>query len=470
MKFNKIKSALLALGVLALAGAAQAQTMIYVTGSTAARAGFYAAATTTGYIFTNANASTNVLYDPAGGGSADSKIMYQGQMAGIGPVILNCSFTGSEAGIAAVAQKTLTQPLSYHASSADGNPNAASYPSTTAYALPGTPNPTFYIAAGSTATATHVADLTMADTSQTVAQTPISAAHLTDYGVIGVVPFTWMKGYTSVGNSTWTNIVNITPTTASGALTVGELYGAWNFTGVTNDIANDVTVAVVGRNLGSGTRADVFLNAGVGLFSPVLQYAWGNPTNLYPASAPGVLTFGTNNSTAYAAGQTLTCVYNDGFDGGGAVESSLNTDQSSLISSAGIILLGYLGVSDAKHALNNDNTGPGGSGAAPSSGAPTPLQWNGVYESDTAVAFGTYTLWGEEHLLGPVSPTTAQAAAGTAISTGVKNYFNAQALASGNIVSNHSQSYLIGVGTMQVHRGTLAGNGSDTGYPAQGGF
>ena len=465
MKFNKLKSALMAMGILTLASAAQAQTMIYVTGSTAARAAFYAACTTTSSgIFTNASPGTNILYDPAGGGNADSKIMYLGQMSGIGPVILNCSFTGSEAGIASVAGQNLTQTLYPPGSTVQvgGDPNAAN--AGTAYSLPGTPNPSFYVAAGSTTTGTHVADLTMADTSQTVSQTPISVAHLTDYGVLGVIPFTWMKGYSSAPCAAWSNIVNVTTAAANQNLIVGDLYNACNYSGISTD--TNFGVAIVGRNLGSGTRANCLLNMQVGINTPIQQYAWGANASLYPPSAPGTLTFNTNNSSgqAYASGQNLTSVYNDGFDGGGGVQSSLNVDQAGANNTLGVVVIGYLGISDAKHATNNDNTGPAGY-----SGKAVYLAYNGVYEGDQNVINGSYTFWGEEHLLGPVSPTTTQAAAGTAVSTGFKNYISGITIATGTVTSNPAQSYVLPTSIMQVKRGSHP-YGSDTGFPVQGSF
>ena len=472
MKFNKIKSALMALGILALAGAAQAQTTIYVTGSTACRAAFYNACTAygaAGGIFTNANPGTNVLYDPAGGGSGDSKIMYFGQMAGLGPVILNCSFTGSEAGIAAVAGQSLQQKLYPPTSSVQvgGNPNAAN--AGTLYAIPGAPNPTFYIAAGSTATATHAADLTMADTSQTVSQTPKSLATLTDYGVLGIIPFTWMKGYSSAPCSAWSNLVNVTTAAANQNLIVGDLYNACNYTGIAND--TNWGVAVIGRNIGSGTKAAMALNMQIGINTPVQQYAWGTPAALYPPSAPGLLTFNTNNSSgqAYASGQSLSSVYNDGFDSGGAVATSMNVDQADANNTLGVVVIGYMGLSDAKHATNNDNTLAGGVGSAPNSGKASYLSFNGVYEGDQAVINGAYTYWSEEHLLGPVSPTTTQAAAATAMSTGFKNFLSTITLATGNVLSNPSQSYVIPTSVMQVKRGSHP-NGLDTGFPVQGAF
>ena len=471
MKFKKLKSALMALGILSLAGAAQAQTMIYVTGSTACRAAFYNACTayaTTG-IFTNASSGTNVLYDPAGGGSGDSKIMYLGQMAGIGPVILNCSFTGSEAGIAAVAGQSLTQTLFPPTSTVQvgGDPNAAN--AGTAYALPGVPNPSFYVAAGSPTTGTHVPDLTMADTSQTVSQTPISVAHLTDYGVLGVIPFTWMKGYSSAPCAAWSNIVNVTTAVANQNLIVGDLYNACNYSGISTD--TNFGVAIVGRNLGSGTRADCLLNMQVGINTPVQQYAWGANASLYPPSAPGTLTFNTNNSSgqAYASGQNLTSIYNDGFDSGAGVQESMNVDQAGANNTLGVVLIGYMGISDAKHATNDDNTLIGGSGSAPNSGKAVYLSFNGVYEGDQNVINGSYTYWGEEHLLGPVSPTTTQAAAGTAISTGFKNFLSGITLATGTVTSNPAQSYVLPTSIMQVKRGSHP-YGSDTGFPVQGSF
>ena len=59
MKTNKFTLALAAMGLISLASAAQAQTIIYLTGSTAARQYVYNALTTPGQVFTAAPTHIN---------------------------------------------------------------------------------------------------------------------------------------------------------------------------------------------------------------------------------------------------------------------------------------------------------------------------------------------------------------------------------------------------------------------------
>ena len=131
MKMNKLTGALAALGLVSLAGVAHANTYIYLTGSTAARAIVYGACTTPGEVFTGA---TTVL--PAGRGSGDNQIVYEGSVAGIaGTTDIICSFTGSEAGIASVAGQNLTQKVNTGSQSNDPVPGIAA--NTAGISLPG---------------------------------------------------------------------------------------------------------------------------------------------------------------------------------------------------------------------------------------------------------------------------------------------------------------------------------------------
>jgi len=436
MKSNKfITSALVALGIVSLAGVAQAANpVVYLTGSTAARAIIYAAATTSGQIFT---AGGTVVSTGSNTGSGANTIVFEGNIAGVGTVDLDCSFTGSEAGIAAVAGQSLTQSLPL-------DPNGAG-----PYVLPGVPPSFLTQASGWTTLSTlpiaggvSTPDLTMADTSQAVSRTPKATYNLTDYGIVGIVPFTFMKGYEATPDQSWNDVVNVT-TAEINALIVGPY--VVNF--ITGNAADTDGAYIVGRNLGSGTRVNTLLNLQVGITSTLDQWSFGAT---YPSGTPGVLTFGGS----YAAGQTLVEIGNDGYDSGGSVQKVMNVDGTGSQS----VLIGYLGISDAAAAHINTVGGPA-----------TFLSFNGVYESDSAVINGNYPYWGQEHLLGSIgqSSTSIAGKTGTAIASGI----NAQLVSSGAGTKTGAvgptytaQSVLVPVGAMQAFRG------SDGGFPSQGTF
>jgi len=181
-----ITSALVAAGLISAASAYGATT-VYVTGSTAFRGAFFTAATTAGDIFDNSHVGFPKILSGAGFNTASAnQIVYDGWI-NVGGVeteyILNCNFTGSEAGIAAVAgitQNNVNVPANYN-----GGGNPAFSPAL----LPGAPVQ-FLTAPGYTAITTAVTpDLSMADTSQAVSLT--TSETLTDFGIVGIVPFTW---------------------------------------------------------------------------------------------------------------------------------------------------------------------------------------------------------------------------------------------------------------------------------------
>jgi hypothetical protein len=434
MKINKFTSALVALGVVSLAGVAQANTTVYLTGSTAARQFVFNALTTSGAVFTGAGAVVSAA--PNNVGSANLFVV-EGNIAGVGTVDINCSFTGSEAGIASVAQAPLVQSLAQ-------NPAVPGLPAGTHnYALPGVP-PSFLVGPGYTATApVSNPDLSMADTSQAVSQTPQALYHLTDYGIVGVVPFTSMKGYEATPDQSWSDLNNVT--TAQLAINSSGAVTANYYTG---NAADADAVVIVGRNLGSGTKANFALNGCnfATVNSPVDQFAYD-----CTYTAAGVLTKGSN----YGAGLPIQEVFNDGFDSGSGVQKVMNVDGTG----SGVVAIGYMGISDAKNAA----TAPAAAGHAA-----TYLKYNGVYESDAAVENGNYTWWGSEHLLGAVGQVPGSGAAGitgNAIVHGIGVALVSQGNATGDVSTNPAQSPIIPTSLMAVTRAS-----NDSGYPTQGSF
>ena len=225
MKLNKFTSALVGLGVISLAGMAQAAPItIYITGSTAARANFFTACTTPNRSlpFPNAAGAGGVGIDSAAPNNVSSanQITYEGTLK-FGPlagqdVIINCSWTGSEAGIASVADATLSkscsrpiirmQPLAELCI-----PCRVSRPCTCrrpAVIRQGGYCPPF-------PARRRAPDFAMADTSQRVSQTPAPA--LTEYGIVGIVTFTAMKGFESAPDATYGRLSNVPQTSLAQA-------------------------------------------------------------------------------------------------------------------------------------------------------------------------------------------------------------------------------------------------------------
>jgi hypothetical protein len=336
---------------------------------------------------------------------------------------LDCSWTGSEAGIAAISGQTLTQ-----------NVNGGTY------ALPGVP-PSFLTQASSWQTSATLGtgvnpDVRMADTSQAVSLTPTSVYAAKDYGVMGIIPFTWMKGYNSSPDSSWTDLSNVTIPQLFYALGGKQL--ASFFTGKPAD--TDSTI-VVGRNEGSGTRVNTILNLNYGIANTVDQYAINSS---YPGSTPGVLT--QNGIVTAANFGTPLEVGNDGFDGGSGVQKCLNCDSAG----SGYVVIGYLGLSDGLNANVNAN---GKNSNQPA----TFLSLDGVFENNGTVESGQYSFWGHEHLLGQknVGATTTAGYTAADLKAGVL----ADEVAHSYGATASSQDFVIQASLMNATKT------SDTGYP-----
>jgi hypothetical protein len=430
MKLKKHTSTLLALGILSAAGVASAANpVVYLTGSTAARSQVESALKTAGVVFTGAG----VL---VGGVAGSADFVYEGTLVGTSTTVdVNCHWSGSEAGIAAVAGQILQQ-----------NVNGGTYN------LPGVPPSFLTQSSGWTASDTlanivgpgAVPDLAMADTSQAVSFTPSSSHPLDDLGMVGIIPFSFVKCYDSNPSATWNHIVNIT--TAMGNQLLGGPQNGQYLTGVATD---QDAVVMVGRNYGSGTRANCLINLQYPVATTVDQFAWGGSYN------GGDLVF----SGTYGSGQTLFESLNDGFDSGGNVAKVLQVDGAS--ANSGAVVIGYLGVSDAFAAITGSNaTGHNA----------TCLPFNGVYESDDGVINGSYSYWGQEHIFAPHSHDVNSN--GGKVGSKLVTYFTGTGstafpqtwVKQSADLRTVKQSTLIPKSKMLVKRG------SDGGFPVQGGF
>jgi len=434
MKLSKFTSALLGLGLLSVAGVAQAANpVVYLAGASALRSTLFTAVQSGG-IF-DAGHPGSVVSPSPNNTATSTYIVYEGQINGT-VVDISIFWTGAEAGVADVAGNLLTQTLTSSLPGGSGT-----------FPVPGSPGTYLTQASGWTTTAPlssipgapSTADLALDDTSQAVSLTPKSLYNLKDYGAIAVVPFGFLKGYEKTPDQAWLDVNNVT--TAQ----INEVYSgpvpANYFTGVLADQSDQV--AITGRNLSSGTRVNALLTSQYGVTTTVDQWAYNVNYN-----TPGVLAAGTS----YASPGALTEIGNDGFNTSGGAAAQLNFDGTG----SGYVLIEPLAVPDAASAH-----APTATGAGPA----TYLPYNGVYESDSAVENGSYTFWGYEHIFGTVGQSSSSTAGqvGLALSNGIKSYIlaNGFGTATGEVGPTYTaQSALIPLSLLQVTRS------GDAGFPA----
>jgi len=426
MKINvKITMALLALGIVAQASA---DNVVYLTGSTAFRSTVYNALHTVGDVF---DATNPVISEVEFGGSSASGanyMLFHGTIGGT-PTYIDCAWSGSEAGIASACGATLKNvdrngsQINLAGSPetwllADGSVTMNGYNST---------NP----AAAELEASSHIADIAQADTSQAVSLTPrviSTSTDLKDYGVEGVVTFTWVKNINTSPTSDWTDLVNLTLPQVDVLLGRGYEYPAL-FTG--NNTETNRYVYLVGRNKGSGTRANTLVDHNYGpTTKSVVQFSIG---------------YGIEEA-AIANDLVLTNENNNGYESGGGVATALGINGSCqqtdpFFGKSGWFAVGYLGCSDAlSHSL---------------AVSPNWLTLDGVGESSGAIEEGQYYFWGHEHLYGRNGISGYQDTDAQVIYNGIKTSLGT----SGSVAANHDAA----INLVYMH----CDKASDVAYPVR---
>jgi hypothetical protein len=380
MKVNKaLTAALVALGFVS---AASADNVVYVTGSTAFRGTVYNALHTAGVVFDGA--VTEAEFGSSASGA--NYMLFHGNINGT-PTYINCAWSGSEAGIASASNVTIDN---------DGTPLAGS-PETWLKADGSIPMSGLQGSAPSGSqleASSHGADLAMADTSQAVSLTPRvinTSTDLKDYGVAGIVTFTWAKNINTSPSAEWSSMTNITIPQINALLSQGYQPAAF-FTGVATQTNN--YVYLVGRNKGSGTRANELADSGYGTTRTVQQFSIGG----------GV-------STATTGTLTLAYEANNGYESGGGVAGALAINGSCgqtdpfFSDKPGWFAIGFMGINDAlSKGLTTNNW----------------LTADGVFETDGAVEEGQYAFWGHEHVFGKHNISGFQDTVGTKLFTGIQ--------------------------------------------------
>ena len=362
MKINKILTGCIA--ALAITGAAQATTFrVYLTGSTAFRS--------------QTNAALVVLYgtevakDNAALGSASNVLFHKLNFPNPGDdTYVKCSWTGSAAGVQAVA-----------AASSVANPIFLS----------------FYNDAGTAFTDSAKPDIALSDVYQ--GSTPFNGVGTRNIGTIGS-PNNVQTTYANIeGNAPQIVAVacfkfvastgfpaggaNMTPQLAQTLFPLGAMPLS-QYTGLAADAG--ITVNAIGRNFDSGTRITALAESGVGT-SAVLNQAQATE------NAPGSINAYVPYPRELLLGIDTQVAGNSGYASGSTLRGFL-TD----VVFDGSYLVTYLGTGDAA-SVNAGQVAPRGNAVD--------MKYNGTAYSAAAVKNGQYTFWGYEHLYkrSGISPT-----------------------------------------------------------------
>jgi hypothetical protein len=430
MKKTQIAAALLAAGMITQANAVN---FVYITGSTAFRGVVYNSLNTSGAggVF-DATPSITTYGKASPPSNGAMYMLFHGNIGGV-ETYVDCLWSGSEAGIACVASATPSQTLN------DGGPlaNVPCYflvPDININPAPGSASSPTSSQTNSTSTR---ADLCLADTSQTVsltrtpALTPIGSAS----GIVGIVPFTWVKNQQTFPTASWwSNLVNVTHSQLIIQLAGPQVAGY--FTGNNADTNN--YVYTIGRNKGSGTRVNALADVAYGIGVPVDQCSIGG----FPSSDGSTLLL--KDMSFWGTSATS----NDGYESGGDVSKALSIKGSTsqtdpFFLGTGWMAIGYMGISDA----TANGNGP----------TVNWLSLNGAMENNGTVENGTYSFWGHEHLYGQpgISVTSAAYNVGTNLAVIIPTK-----LGGANPALNDT-----GIAKQYMH--CDKGNGSDTGIPAR---
>lgn len=352
MKLGK----LLLVGALAVqtASAFAADVTLRFTGSTAFRSSTITAIKD--WYVGNSATGLKIVYSGAsltGGGQ-------QGFLGTVGgrSYLIQCSWSGSQEGVEAVASKT---PVS-----------VSNFFTETVIAASGTTSGVALGTSGNVESA--LADVALADNSQAESgKTAVSLYNTLTSERVGVIPFVWMRGKSNnaasqAGLNKVTNITSLQARSILGGFAPLSLF--------TNDQVDVGTyVSVVGRNNLSGTRLNTFVEPGFGRDSAPVQYAY-------------TITSGAITALdGYATPE-------DGYSSGSNVVTGVNTPVDASLTD---VVFGYAGIADAAKitGVTFDNVTGTYSGA----GAVQILAFNGVPYSHAAVRNGSYTFWNYEYMM-----------------------------------------------------------------------
>lgn len=367
---------------LAFSSAAWSQTVINITGATAFRA---AANDSIIALLGGAGVTQYAFNNTSGGGTVGgtNRAIFRGNVAGIGDVIVRASWSGSTAGIAAVAAGTPVQLLKTDTTlTTAGN--------------------------GFAATAANYENAPASFAFSDVAQAASTTLSPTLTGTeVGVVPFEFVAN-----QSAWNHplMTNMTDQIMNAIYSTSEVPLRF-FTGVPTDSKR---VLAAGRNNGSGSRATVLGETQYGFFRGVNQFRnpeSGGHTGSGAIGNVEFITNGGNSSNSFLADLMR------------GTSASISLVEAGVPYETGVdcLLLTYLTRSDAiLAAADPDGNGPLRGGK--------PLTYNGVAYSDDKVREGAYSLWGYQWFYQAPSITTTEATFRNAFVAAIPNNLGTAAI------------------------------------------
>lgn len=354
-----LMAAVVAMGCISIANA---DTTVYLTGSTAYRGNTHTAITK---IFDAGSLQYGYVGSSLGGAS---QAIFKGTV-GNQPTTVKTAWSGSEGGLQTVA----------------GQVQIAFLPDATTVAAGGTGGAT--AATPSNGGDVHVPDVAMSDTFQS------SSAYFNLYkgttyptltespnSPVGVVPFKFVASKGAPAG-----LMNITGQQAKVLYNAGTVPLAF----FTNDPADQGnTVVATGRDPDSGTRLTTLAEIGLGAQASIKQYQPQSGGN--PVTAPGATIDKFVPWPASKINGIDVAVFNGGYSSGGQLAGA-----AASTTPANFTLVTYLGVNDADNtALKNGAVELSYNGVLLGPAAGTPASYN----NNTALTEGKYTFWGYEHM------------------------------------------------------------------------
>ena len=362
----KLKTLLIGASAFGFAAAAQAQTVINITGATAfrsaAHAAIMAAFNESGALGTTWNYAHN---NTTGNGGKAGRAIYKGTFPGItGTTVIRTSWTGSVEGVRALTKPTLI-PETYLT---DSSANLAAAGENT----------------GKSATETStVHAFAFADMAQAAAPAAYALPKLSG-GPVGVIAFAPVINKDADASITNITINQFRRLVSSGTIPLSMLTG---------NASSNGTVYNVSRNDGSGTRVIHLAEIGHGQANLIKGYLLTGSASLNtPVLCPTTADTGTYPNTAVSNDfSTVSILGNGGYTSGGTIAGWMK-----LASSGNFNIVSWVGTSDAVTAYNS---GSGGRVLAYNGEKLDGVAAGAITSADKAkIALGKYSAWSFENL------------------------------------------------------------------------
>jgi len=306
----KLKQIILAAALVAgLANVSNAATTVYLTGSTAMRSTVYSALIASNAVFTAV--PTYTVYQGGtsnnNAGNGGNFMAFSGTLVGgSGTTIIQCHWTGSEAGIVDVVSNTVVVNTFMDSASMDGADHGTNVPTTISAAV----------------------NLAMADNDQAYSRTKKPA--LTSGAEVGIITFKWVR------NPGWFTGTNVTDSMIKQALRNQGTLAV--FTGNAADTSSYVYVS--GRDNQSGTRVNALGDSGYGILTTPQQIEMNS---LGVMQLIGGVYIG---DLGYSSGGTLA----------GTLGAVTTNATDSVNGGSGYSVISYLSVGDAATAIGKGAT------------------------------------------------------------------------------------------------------------------